>query len=88
MRVFCNTTIIIWSFLIPSFLTSSKSKRVESLAAAESKIISYGTFCAWTFYLIKKFFVCCCGDSSKISFLGENQSIQSYIAANEISIAD
>ena len=79
MRVSRNTAIIIWSFLIPSFLTRSKSKRVESLAVAKSKIISYGTFCAWTFYLIKKFFVCCCGDSLRIFFLGENHSIHTQL---------
>ena len=31
VRVSCNTAIIIWSLLIPSFLTRSKSKLVESL---------------------------------------------------------
>ena len=30
VRVFCNTAIIIRSLLIPSFLTRSKSKLVES----------------------------------------------------------
>ena len=86
VRISCNTAIIIWSLMIPSFV-SSKSKLVEPLmlekinllydrlkatATAKSKIISYGTSCAWTFYLIKKFFVCSCGDSLRIYFLGEN----------------
>ena len=76
--------------MIPSFV-SSKSKLVEPLmlekinllydrlkatATAKSKIISYGTSCAWTFYLIKKFFVCSCGDSLRIYFLGENQFLK------------
>ena len=85
--VSCNTAIIIWSLLIPSFVTRSKSKHVES-PVSWKKLISLflQQIDAWTFYLIKKFFVSCCGDSLGISFLGENQSIHKYLAANEVRL--
>ena len=59
---------------------------MKALATAKSKIsYAYGTFCAWTFCLFKKLFLCCCGDSSRNSFLGENQSIHTkLLMANEI----
>ena len=62
---------------LPTAYNRLKALATARLATqlAKSKIISYDICCALTFYWIKKFFVCCCGDSLRISLLGENHSI-------------